>query len=261
MKTLHLVSGLPRSGSMLITNILKQNPDVHGNCVSSLSNVLGLLQSNWDNILENRIVYNEQAKKDVLKSIVDSYYSNIKQNTIFDRSLTWVSKLPLLESILQTEVKMLCMVRNPAEIISSYEKIKRLNPVVSMPADIIGAQTVNDRAFYYSSPDGILGKSHTALKDAMTVGILDKLLFVDYNKFCGNPKGQLKRIYEFFNLPAFEHNLINIQQTETYDTITCVPDLYKIRPVLQKTTVNCVEYIGLDLYKQFNRDIFWDAFV
>jgi hypothetical protein len=31
---LHFISGLPRSGSTLITNILKQNPEIHGESVS-----------------------------------------------------------------------------------------------------------------------------------------------------------------------------------------------------------------------------------
>ena len=40
-----------------------------------------------------------------------------------------------------------------------------------------------------------------------------------------------------------------------------LPGLHKIKPKLDKTTVNCVEYLGLDLYQQYNNQIFWDAWI
>jgi hypothetical protein len=42
---------------------------------------------------------------------------------------------------------------------------------------------------------------------------------------------------------------------------TSHPNLHKIKPRLEKTTVNCVDYLGLDLYEQYNSQIFWDAWI
>ena len=72
----------------------------------------------------------------------------------------------------------------------------------------------------------------------------------------------MKRIYDFFELPEFTHDLQNIEQTEIYDdSATKLPNLHKIKPRLEKTTINCVDYLGLDLYQQYNREIFWDAWI
>ena len=53
MKTLNFISGLPRSGSTLISNILKQNPEVYSEAVSSLSAVVGSVNLNWEGLEPN----------------------------------------------------------------------------------------------------------------------------------------------------------------------------------------------------------------
>lgn len=262
MKTLHFVAGLPRSGSTMMINLLKQNPKVDGAAVSSLCPIVHQVNTNWDNIEANKEYKNEDSKINVLKGILDGYHKNSDKNIIFDKDRMWVSKIALLENLLQREVKILCPVRNPAEILSSFEKITRNNPLLATAPELNGRNTIAARALYYSAPEGVLGLSHALLKDAITVGHLDRLLFVDYNKFCNSPKTQMKRIYDFFELPSFSHNFQKIEQTEVYnDAAVGLPNLHKIKPKLEKTTVNCVEYLGLDLYEQYNREIFWDAWI
>jgi len=260
-KTLHLVAGLPRSGSTMLINILRQNPSVDGVAVSSLCPVINAVHSNWENLEANKEFPNETAKLDTLNSILFGYHKSCKKEIIFDKDRMWISKIPLLENIIQKKVKILCPVRNPAEILSSFEKIRRSNPTQLISGDS-GHSTIAARCMYYSNPDGILGLSHALIKDAITMGYLDRLLFIDYNRFCNSPKSHLKRIYDFFELPSFEHDFKNINQKETYnDLATGHPNLHKIKPSLEKTTTNCVDYIGLDLYQQYNREIFWDAWI
>lgn len=260
MKSLYLVAGLPRSGSTLLINVLKQNPHIYGSAVSSLCSVVNGIFTNWDRIEANQEFPNYEAKKRVIKSTLESYHDTNKK-IIFDKDRMWINKIALLEEVLQKEVKIICPVRNPAEILSSFEKMRRKHPEKLITPET-GASTIAARCLYYSGPEGILGLSHALHKDAITAGYLDRLLFVDYNKFCSTPKMQLKRIYEFFELPKFNHDFNNIEQSEQYnDTVTGHIDLHKIRPQLEKQTVNCIEYLGLDLYEQYNREIFWDAWI
>ena len=94
------------------------------------------------------------------------------------------------------------------------------------------------------------------------MGYLDRFLFVDYNRYCNSPKSQTKRIYDFLELEPFEHDFENINQTENYnDLVVGLPNLHKIKPSIDKTTTNCVEYLGLELYEQYNREIFWNAWI
>lgn len=264
MKKLYFISGLPRAGSTLLANILKQNPKIHGEAVSSLSSVVGGIQSNWNTFEQNKEYPNDRALMGVLKGVVSGYYSHIDKPIIFDKDRNWLPMISMLEAIMETEIKMIICVRNPAEIVTSFERLRQNNPLYSSRSDqyLKDQSNIATRAYYIAGPEGPLGMSHRHLKDAVTMGYLDRLLFVDYNRFCNTPKSQTKRIYDFFELPEFTHDFDNIEQTEQYnDTAIGFKDLHKVKSSIQKTTVNCVQYIGLDLYEQYNSEIFWNAWI
>ncbi len=261
---MYFISGLPRSGSTLIANLLKQNPEIHGESVSSLSSIFGTVNANWGNIDSNKEYRNDKAKTGVLNGILEGYYSHIDKPIVFDKDRGWVPLIGQLEAVLQRQVKMIICVRNPAEILTSFERLRKENPLFFTNADahLREGSNIASRAYYYAGPDGALGLSHRNLKDSVTMGYIDRFLFVDYNRFCNSPKSQTKRIYEFFELPDFKHDFTKIEQLESYNDLAIgLPNLHKIKPTLEKTTVNCVEYLGLDLFEQYNREIFWDAWI
>ena len=263
MKKIYFVAGLPRSGSTMIQCILRQNPKVHAEPVSSLFTLFNNIHGNWGNIESNKEYPNETAKVNVLRGLLQNYHESNDKPIVFDKDRMWVSRIGLLEEVLGSEVRILCPVRNPAEILASFEKLRRNNPLHLTPAEM-GADgaTIAGRCLYYAGPTGPLGIAHAMIKDAVTMGYLDRMLFIDYNRFCSTPKGQTKRIYEFFELDDFDHDYNNIEQKESYnDFAHGLPGLHKVKTKLDKTTVNCVEHLGLNLYEQYNREIFWDAWI
>lgn len=263
-KTLNFIAGLPRSGSNLITAILNQNPEIHGQSISSLHGVLDNTLSTWDSIEQNRVYTNLSAKFGVMRGIVNGYYNHVDKPTVFDRDFGWVSHIGLIESILERPIKMLVCVRNPAEIITSYERMRNRNPLFYSRVDhsLKGGSSIASRAYHIAGPEGILGICHRNIKDAVTMGYLDRMLFIDYNRYCSNPKSQTRRIYEFFEMTPFDHDFEKIEQTEHYnDQIAGYDSALTLKPSLEKTTVNCVKYIGLDLFEQYNREIFWTPWI
>lgn len=263
-KTLYFIAGLPRSGSTLISNVLKQNPEIHSESVSSLCTSFASVNGIWDLADTSKEYYNTQAKKGMMKAMLDGHYSHNDRSIVFDKDRGWISCIGLLEAVMDKQVKILIMVRNPAEIVTSFEKLRQSNPLfLSRPDQALReGSSIASRAYYYAGPDGALGLSHRQLSDAITMGYLDRMLFVDYNLFCGTPKSQTKRIYDFFELPQFDHNFNNVVQEETYnDLSTGLPNLHKIKPVVEKTVTNCVQYLGLELYQQYNAQIFWNAWI
>ena len=261
---LYFISGLPRSGSTLIANLLTQNPEVHGESVSSLASIFGSINASWSSIETNKEYRNDKAKVGVLGSVLEGYYSHIDKPIVFDKNRGWVPLIGTVEAVLKKQVKMIICVRNPAEILTSFERMRKENPLffTNVDAHLREGSNIAARAYYYAGPDGAMGLSHRNLKDAITMGYLDRFLFIDYNRFCNSPKSQTKRIYDFFELPDFKHDYEKIEQTEKYNDLAVgLPNLHKVKPSLEKTTVNCVEYLGLDLYEQYNREIFWDAWV
>lgn len=263
MRKLYFVAGLPRSGSTLLITLLGQNPEIHGEAVSNLYSIFTALNYAWDKFDTGQEYYNLPAKKNSLKAVLENYHDTQRQ-IIFDKDRLWIRHIGLLEALFQKEVKVLVPVRNPAEILASYEKIRKTNPFYVTLADntLKEESSIPGRALFYSGPSGFLGTSYQATKDAVTEGYLDRMIFVDYNRFCNTPKAQMKRIYDFFELSNFEHDFQNIKQTEVYNNLTTrLPDCHKIKSSIQRTVVNPVEYLGLDLYQQYNREIFWDAWI
>lgn len=263
-KTMHFIAGLPRAGSTMLVNILKQNPDIHGEAVSSLSSLVGSVHANWYSYDTNKEYENPQAKMGVLRGMVDGYYRHINRPIIIDKDRQWISQIGIMEPLLERQVKIVCMVRNPAEILTSFEKLRKHNPMFFALPDqsLREGSTIASRAYFYSGPNGPLGLAHAHLKDAITMGYSDRLLFVDYNRFCNTPKAQTKRIYEFLELPQFDHDFKRIEQTEQYNDVAVgLPNLHKIKSSVDRTTANCVEYLGLELYQQYNAQIFWDALI
>ena len=263
-KTLHFITGLPRSGSNLITTILKQNTNIHGQSVSSLNQLINNTVKDWNRIEQNQVYTNDVAKKGVLNGMIDGYYKNIEKPIVFDRDFGWSSHIGLMEAILDRPIKLIVCVRNPAEIITSFERLHNSNPLDSSKMDAMsrGTSSIASRAYNVAGPDGILGICHRNSKDAITMGYLDKMIFIEYNRFCSNPKSQTKRIYDFFEIPQYDHDFTNIVQDDIYTEIALnYKNALKLKPSLEKTTVNCVKYIGLELFEQYNREIFWNAWI
>jgi sulfotransferase len=253
-KQLFFITGLPRSGTTLISSILKQNLNVHSNTFSSLSSILSNVNSHWLHLTNNQNYADLKSKKDVLKSIISGYYEQVDTPIIFDRNLEWISQINLLESLLDYQVKMLVCVRNPAEILSSFEKMRKETPLLfyQQNENLNSSSSIASRAYFYAGNEGALGSTHRQIKDAITMGYIDRLLFVDYNRFCNTPKAQLSRIYDFFEISKCEHNLNNIESQDT---------LSNIKTTIDRSVHNCVEYLGIELYDQYNREIFWNAWI
>ena len=125
-KNYFFISGLPRSGSTLLSNLLKQNPNFYADISSPVSH---LLQESIHimNNSQSSVNIDNQRRESVLKSIVTGYYNQIDKNVIFDTSRDWTSKTSLLKS-LYPYTKIICCVRDIVSILDSFERLYLKNP-------------------------------------------------------------------------------------------------------------------------------------
>ena len=170
----------------------------------------------------------------------------------------WVAHLARLEALLERPVKVIVQVRPLPEILASFEMLRRKDPLALTAVDeaLGGASTAITRANYFAGDGGALGIAYNALRDAVSSGYLDRMLFVDYNKLVGAPKMQLKRIYDFLEEPYFEHDLDNIQQVE-HGKLEGFPGLHDIRPRLQRTSPSARDILGPDVYNMHDKPEPW----
>ncbi len=259
-KTIHFVSGLPRSGSTMLISLLSQNPRIHGAPISGLAGIFTGIYANWDKNEFHVESPNETAKRAVLASVLDAYYAHIDKLIILDKDRSWVSRIALLEDILEREVKIILPVRPIIEILASFETLRLKNPTDLTGADeALGpTSTIPGRAEYFMSPSGTIGLPFHSMKDAVTTGYLDRLLFVDYNKLMSAPKAQLKRIYEFLEEPSFEHDFQNITRPgESNPKIHKFPGLHDVRPKFERISRNPRSLLGDDVIDRYGQPDPW----
>lgn len=252
--TLHFVAGLPRCGSTALISLLAQNPDIFGAPISGLSGMFGGVHANWDKSEFHVEMPNEDAKKRVLRAILDSYHQTDRR-IILDKDRQWVTYIGILEHVLERPVKMIIPVRPLAEILSSFEVLRRRTPLIATSADqALGpSSTIATRASYFMGPEGAVGRAYTGMKDAVTEGYLDRMLFVDYNKLTLAPKTQLRRIYDFLEVPYFEHNTERVEQIAFGNSaVHKFMGLHDIRSVFKKESISAREVLGGDVVGQYD---------
>lgn len=87
MKSYYFLSGLPRSGSTLLSSILSQNKLIYAGGNSHLCQLMWDMQVNVNTNASQQILANNKSyvKNHLVGSIPHIYYSDVNQNIIVDK--------------------------------------------------------------------------------------------------------------------------------------------------------------------------------
>lgn len=248
-KTYYFISGLPRSGSTLLANILAQNPRFHATATSGIMDIMFNVRNTWNNLIEFKASPDYAAELRVLRAILESFFSNISKPIIFDKSRGWLSELEMIEEVLGHKVKVLVPVRDLRDVLSSFEKINRKNaPYSQNPQareNYFQYQTVEGRVSMNLQPSQPTGLAYNRIVDAINRGFVDRLFFVDFDDLTHNPEETFTQIYTFLEEPFFEHNFEHVEQvTFENDAVHGIKDLHKIRTKVMPVQSDWSKIIG-----------------
>src|SRR5262245_4526288 len=113
-RTFHFITGLPRSGSTLLSAILRQNPRFHAAMTSPVAPIFRAAISAMGADNEFAVFISEDQKRAILRGIFDGYYSEMpEREVIFDTSRAWAGRMSALRQLFPG-CKFICCVRNPA---------------------------------------------------------------------------------------------------------------------------------------------------
>src|ERR1700761_4042782 len=108
---LHFISGLPRSGSTLLSAILRQNPRFHAGMSSPVASLFMAMQGATSRRNETAVFVDEAQKIALLRGIFPAYYHAIHgHKVIFDTNRAWCSKLSALVQLFP-KARIICCVR------------------------------------------------------------------------------------------------------------------------------------------------------
>lgn len=257
MQTVHFISGLPRSGSTLLSGILRQNPRIHAAMSSPVS---GLIQGCLEQMSASSEFYtffDEAKRKRICNSMFDAYYfEHSDKDIIFDTSRMWAARLHQLTQ-LYGNFKMICCVRNPAWIMDSFETIYRKNPFdYSRMYSPQSRQTIYSRCESLVHAGGAFGSAWTALKEAFYGEYSDRLLLIDYDLLAQFPERTLELLYSFIEQPVYDHNFNEVDyDAGEFDHNLGVKGLHSVRKRVSFKPRRSI--LPPELFKKYSDMAFW----
>jgi len=237
--TIHFVSGLPRTGSTLLMNLLAQNPAHHVTPTSGLIHLLRAVMERWPQCKEFQAEGLSSVKPRVesgLRALMHGYFDKQmrERKTVFDKSRGWLFYIEQVEQILGRPIKVITLLRDVRAIVASWEKIYRRRGVEYQypeQADLGAIVTAEERARFALRGDQGTGRSIARLRDAIQ-RCPDRLLLVPYETFTAQPAKALTAIHDFLGLTRFDYDPQHVQQVTQEDDNYLGRDLHGIRPAV-----------------------------
>jgi hypothetical protein len=117
-KTYHFVTGMPRSGSTLLCNILAQNPAFAATGTSPLPALLQAAQQAWNTSPEAKANYRDADGLHLMRSIFEGYRVPPPQQVVFEKSRAWPAMIEMLKTLLGRNPKLIVCTRDVPSIVA-----------------------------------------------------------------------------------------------------------------------------------------------
>ena len=253
----HFISGLPRSGSTLLSAILRQNPRFHAGISSPVAALVSGVLSQVSAGSEFASLVDQQQRRALLRGLFDSYYSASPNEVVVDTNRQWCGKLPLLRDLFP-QAKVIACVRNVAWVMDSIERLYRANPYENtrLFGANAGRSSVYTRMEGLAQHDQLVGSAWAALREAYYGEHADAILLVDYELLTRAPEQVLPLIYDFLGEPAFAHDYDNIDYDAVdFDLQLGVPGLHRVRRKVSYEPRRTI--LPPDLFYKYSKLSFW----
>ena len=255
---IHFISGLPRSGSTLLSAILRQNPRLHAGMSSPVANLiislLGVMGARGEWVTQ----FDDDQRQNVLKSMAEGYYRNIHPNKlVLDTNRYWCARMDVLDRLFP-QAKIIVCVRDLAWVMDSFERQFRKHPLLlSKMYSGETALTVYTRTASLSAPTGVVGLPWDATQEAFYGDYSDRLIVVDYEALARDPERAMRFIYEGLDIPFFQHDFENVSYEDggEFDEHNGMPGLHLVTGRVRFTDRPTI--LPPDLFSRFSNRNFW----
>jgi sulfotransferase len=260
VKHLHAISGLPRSGSTLLSAILRQNPRFRAEITSPLLMLCGAVQDKMTPNTEFSSFFDDERRRALLRGLFDSYYSAASvDQVIFDTNRVWTGKSALLRD-LYPDARLICCVREVGWIIDSLERMLRKNPLQhSRVFQFKPGTSVYGRVeTLMNSESGLIGLPWAALREAWFGEDAKSLIIVPYETLVREPARVMARLYQELGEEPFQHDFNQVAyDAPAYDADLGMPGLHAVRAAVKAETRE--PSIPPDIFAEQAKLSFWNA--
>jgi sulfotransferase len=247
MKQYYFISGLPRSGSTLLSAILRQNSEFYADIASPVEALAGTAIDVVTSA-DNNLSVTEDQRKNLMYGIFDGYYQHIEKPVIFDSSRGWTKKTNFLKALFPY-TKILCPVRDIVSILNSFEVISSKNPFHTK-----GLAEHNKNVFarcdgMMDRNDGIVAGPWILLQEGYALNP-EMIHFIEYENLCKEPEKTMRGVYEFLERPYYSHDFENVEYSnETFDKACNLKDLHTVKRKVEYNPPRCV--LPPEIFKKY----------
>jgi sulfotransferase len=213
-KSIIFVTGLPRSGSTLLCQLLAQHPDVHSTALSSpLCHALDTLRRRLsdDPFLLAQLDADFDAAyarlTSAFRGFLQGWFAAASQPWAVDKNRGWLSMVETVHH-LDPDFRMLVCVRELAQIYGSIESQHQKTILLDFP-DHLADRSRYARADALFAPKGVIGKPLRALQSVhdLDEGIRQRLFYVVFEDLMREPRRVLRDVFEWLGVRPLEIDL------------------------------------------------------
>ena len=221
------LSGLPRTGSTLLSAILSQNPEIHAEGNSAVCQLMWDMQCSVYGTCNEQLAASNRVDTgiELIKNIPNIYYKDITASTVIDKCRSWTlpDNMAMLNKYFEHKPKVLVLERPLIEIVRSFVALRQANNYQGDPEEGL--------LDTWSEP---IMRSYEGVKWAKANNN-GEFLFIQYDDLLHNTKGVIEKIYKFCELESFEHDFNNIvNKHPENDEVYGMLGQHDIRPTINK---------------------------
>ena len=220
------LSGLPRTGSTLLSAILSQNPDIHAEGNSAVCQLM------WDAHVSCEGPASEQLRANrrlpgtqdaIVSAIPAIYYREVTARHIVDKCRSWTlpANMMLLRRYITADPKVIVLTRPVEEIVESFVRLRQAN---GWHGDLNAGLLEPGSEPIMRSLEGVeWARQHNT----------GEFLFIEYADLVQDTTAVLAAIYEFTGIEPFTHDLSRIVNRQPEDdTVYGLAGQHDIRPTI-----------------------------
>lgn len=254
---------MPRAGSTVFQNIMAQNPDFYATPTSGVLELLFAARVNYADSLEFHAQDPDEMKAGFLnfcREGMKGFYTGITDKKyIIDKSRGWGIHYDFLNAV-NPNPKIIVLVRDLRDIFASMEKNYRL--ASDKQSKILNwgtmqGTTTAKRVDIWAQTTPV-GMAIERIGEMIKTGISNNVLFVKFEDLCKYPDSNMRMVYNFLELPYFEHDFENIETvTKEDDEVYGIYGDHKIRKNLVPVKSYANETLGNDISDAIYQNYKW----
>jgi sulfotransferase len=222
------LSGLPRTGSTVLSAILSQNPVLHAGQNSPVCQLMWDAQVSCETTADEQLAGSRRLdfQQEYISAIPHMFYAGTSAATVVDKCRSWTlpDNMAIIRRYITPTPRVIVMTRPLEEVVESLLAVYDTN----------GQPMTRDELLTEGS-EPIMRSNDGARVAAESQS--DEFLFVTYADFMADPPATLRRIYEFCEWEPFAHNFDQIICAHPEDDMVYgLSGLHTVRPTVGART-------------------------